>query len=312
MVEASSLLSSRVYKTTNLHDETNEREIKRRGLPLPIVHRYEAHAGILEAENTSLRDRNVALELRLLDSLRQSTSTVPPRAMKPASTTLSPDLSVADRQEKLRRHQQPPPSATAASATATAAAAGNREEVTEEEREAAIDQPEYTPTAASRCSGGGGGASGRFRVDGRVVRSGVGAASTGEGTPMCAAVLKDLRRRLKEAELEAREMRAERAAMDKRDRLVREGVLLGVDGSGEVSSVPLRAVVMAVVGCRCWWLSAAKWLLPPLGGGPRSRLGFDLLACFGLSTAVEAATARSPRRHHCFCCFSPSPSVACV
>ena len=72
--------------------------------------------------------------------------------------------------------------------------------------------------------GGGGGASSRFRVDGRITRPARGdpwsPAGGSGGAPMCAAVLKDLRRRLKEAELEARAMRAERAAVDKRDRLV--------------------------------------------------------------------------------------------
>lgn len=83
-------------------------------------------------------------------------------------------------------------------------------------------------TAARLAGGNGGGVSSKFRVDGRFTRPGgrgrepLPPPMSGGGVPMCAAVLKDLRRRLKEAELEARAMRAERTAADKRDRLVSE------------------------------------------------------------------------------------------
>lgn len=153
-------------------------------------HRYEAHAGILEAENTSLRDQNIALELRLLDLLRQSTTAVPRKATLPAAAAAI--ATATPRNENQQLHHQ----------------LGQEEE-----------DGMFGTTAAS-FAGDNGAASSRFRVDGRVTRPVRGDSSPGRGAPMCAAVLKTLRRRLKEAELEARAMRAERAAADKRERLV--------------------------------------------------------------------------------------------
>eukprot|EP00903_Cladosiphon_okamuranus_P012512 g11716.t1 len=153
-----------------------------------VFERYEAHAGILEAENTSLRDRNIALELRLLELLRQSTAAVPRRAATPA-------------------------------AAAASAAATHRNENQQQNHQLSQEEDGMLGTTAAPFAGDNGATSSRFRVDGRVARPVPGASSSGGGEPMCAAVLKDLWRRLKEAELEAQAMRAERAAVDKRDRL---------------------------------------------------------------------------------------------
>lgn len=82
-------------------------------------------------------------------------------------------------------------------------------------------EAEAPPSGHCRCDSG---ATSRYRVDGRVAPSGCGGRAAGSqpggAAPMCAAVLKDLRRKLKEVELEANKMRAERAAVEKRDRLV--------------------------------------------------------------------------------------------
>ncbi|CAM9316370.1 unnamed protein product [Ectocarpus fasciculatus] len=180
-----------------------------------VFERYEAHAGLLEAENTSLRDQNVSLELRLLDILRQSTTAASSRGRTAVATVANSHLSPSG------CHQHRPHAALVSTRATTAG-----------EKEGNQDSSETCPKqrgsgtgafqqAATAC--GDSGATSRFRVDGRVPPSGgVGEAGKpwpGGGAPMCTAVLKDLRRRLKEAELEAKEMRAERAAVDKRDRL---------------------------------------------------------------------------------------------
>lgn len=183
--------------------------------------RYEAHAGILEAENTSLRDQNISLELRLLDILRQSTTAASSRGRTAVATATNPHLSPS-RCHHHRHH--------AALVSKRVTTAGEKEG--NEDSETCPKQHNYgtgvlQQAEASATACGDSGATSRFRVDGRVPQSGSGGEAgkpwPGGGAPMCAAVLKDLRRRLKEAELEAKEMRAERAAVDKRERLVSPG-----------------------------------------------------------------------------------------
>eukprot|EP00752_Nemacystus_decipiens_P004987 g4535.t1 len=168
-----------------------------------VFERYEAHAGVLEAENTSLRDQNIALELRLLDLLRQSTTAVPSGAAAPAAAD-----SATDRRNQRLKYQQE---------RVEEQNGGEEDMCGTLKGEQTLGVDSLRP--AARPASGTSGASSRFRVDGRIARPARGDSSPGGGAPMCAAVLKDLRRRLKEAEQEARAMRAERAAADKRDSL---------------------------------------------------------------------------------------------
>lgn len=78
--------------------------------------------------------------------------------------------------------------------------------------------------------GGGGGyisrssaaAGSKFRVDGRVAATAAVNGSAVPGVPALTAALRDLRRRLREAELEVKDMREERVSVEKRDRRVSE------------------------------------------------------------------------------------------
>ncbi|CAM9119086.1 unnamed protein product [Ectocarpus sp. 4 AP-2014] len=179
-----------------------------------VFERYEAHAGIIEAENISLRDQNISLELRLLDILRQSTAAASSRGGTTVATETNSHLSPSS----YLHHA----ALVSTRATAASEKEGNQDSETCPKQHkygtGALQQAEASATACVDS-----GATSRFRVDGRVPPSGsVGEAGKpwpGGRAPMCAAALKDLRRRLKEAELEAKEMRAERAAVDKRDRL---------------------------------------------------------------------------------------------
>ncbi|CAB1120922.1 unnamed protein product [Ectocarpus sp. CCAP 1310/34] len=182
-----------------------------------VFKRYEAHVGILEAENTSLRDRNISLELRLLDILRQSTAAASSRGGTTLETETNSHLSPSG----CHQHQH-----HAALFSTRATTAGEKEgnkdsEICPKQHKYGTGALQQSDASATACVDGG--TTSRFRVDGSVPVSGsVGEAGkpwASGGAPMCAAVLKDLRRRLKEAELEAKEMRAERAAVDKRDRL---------------------------------------------------------------------------------------------
>ncbi|CAN0394256.1 unnamed protein product [Ectocarpus sp. 12 AP-2014] len=182
-----------------------------------VFERYEAHAGILEAENTSLRDRNISLELRLLDILRQSTAAASSRGGTTVATDTNAHLSPSGCHQHL--HHAAPVSTRA---TAVGEKEGNQDtETCPKQHKYGTGALQQAEASARACVDSG--ATSRFRLDGRVPPSGsvreAGKPWPGGGAPMCAAVLKDLRRRLKEAELEAKEMRAERAAVDKRDRL---------------------------------------------------------------------------------------------
>ncbi|CAN0007302.1 unnamed protein product, partial [Ectocarpus sp. 6 AP-2014] len=182
-----------------------------------VFERYEAHTGILEAENASLRDQNISLELRLLDILRQSTTTASSRGRTTVATETNSHLSLSGCYQ--HRHHA---ALVSTRATATGEKEGNQDsEMCPKQHKYSTGALQQAEPSATACVDGG--ATSRFRVDGRVPPSGsVGEAGKpwpSGGTPMCAAVLKDLRRRLKEAELEAKKMRAERAAVDKRDRL---------------------------------------------------------------------------------------------
>ncbi|CAM9928331.1 unnamed protein product, partial [Hapterophycus canaliculatus] len=189
-----------------------------------VFERYEAHAGLLEAENTSLRDQNIALEMRLLDVLQRSTA-----AARLGSTGTAPtkpaDPDVERQGPQKGRHRQPAKSASAG------ASCEEEEKEKEEQREGYDVAPHQRPfetglfrpeTDAHRLPSGyarrDGAVTTRFRVDGRVAPNACGVrvagSQPGGGAPMCAAVLKDLRRRLKEVEVEANQMRAERAAVE--------------------------------------------------------------------------------------------------
>ncbi|CAM9333740.1 unnamed protein product [Scytosiphon promiscuus] len=197
-----------------------------------VFERYEAHAGLLEAENTSLRDQNVALEMKLLDVLEHSNTSARPESTRTTASANTGYPDIAGRGKEIGRHRQP-----ATSAPTPTKRPADEEKTGDWEQEAESDVPLHprtfetkafrldadAPKSRREYSAGDRGITSRYRVDGRVAPSAcaerVAGSHPGGGVAISAAVLKDLRRRLKEVELEAKEMRAERAAVEKRDRL---------------------------------------------------------------------------------------------
>lgn len=175
----------------------------------------------------------MSLEMRLLDVLQQSTTSSRPGPTKGTAPTSTAESDIAVKGKQTGRHRQ-----SASPALSRARMPQQEEKRGEDEREGRYDVPLHQRTCEAGvyfpeadvpkpCPGysrGDGEVTSGYRVDGRVAPSGCGGRAArsqpGGGAPMCAAVLKDLRRRLKEVELEAKEMRAERAAVEKRDRLV--------------------------------------------------------------------------------------------
>ena len=147
--------------------------------------------GLLEAENAALRDSNLSLELRLLDILRETSSSSTTSAAAPALLRGVPASDQSARQRERVREER-------------SGASNGERGLTEED-----DGRSVWPAVHD---------DGKFAIDEMLVSS---AEAPGVGAPSaCNVALRDVRRRLKEAEQEVKEMRLEQASVDRRERQV--------------------------------------------------------------------------------------------
>lgn len=243
--------------------------------------RYESDLALLEQENSALRDRNISLEMRLLDLLRDPAAVVrdqsgPLNHRRNASQVHESSLVHEELERKgmedprkgvgranagaasaaVTRQGAPERSSTAiSSARSSGGLDGSLERRSIASRDSRVELPGCDASSRGKSGANGtdrfvsdqganggersvdhlnggigrrktevdgaGRASGRSgEVIGRVSEMSPGANAAPQAW---VGALRDLRRRLRAAEREARDLKEERAAVDRRDRQVRSG-----------------------------------------------------------------------------------------